>query len=84
MFMHGFVGGFRAGDGFVADVAGYGLGGFQRGGETLAGLPDLFPGHIGGGRHQRLRVFGQLSNFTASSLCLFVHKIDLADGGGSM
>jgi hypothetical protein len=47
-------------------------------------LPDLFPGHIGGGRHQRLRVFGQLSNFTASSLCLFVHKIDLADGGGSM
>jgi hypothetical protein len=41
------------------DVAGDFLGAFQRGGETVAGSPDFFTGHVGGGGHQRSRVFGQ-------------------------
>src|SRR3954462_7163342 len=46
---HGLVGGFGALHGLVANAAIDFFAVLQRGGEALAGLPDLFPGDIGGG-----------------------------------
>src|ERR1017187_5564190 len=73
MFTHGFVRGFRAFDRFVADTARNFLGAFQRGGETLAGVPDFFSGHIGGGGHQGARIFGERAHVITGCLCMFVH-----------
>jgi hypothetical protein len=74
MLMHGFIGNFRARDRFVPDLARNFPGAFQRGGETFAGFSDFFSGHIGGGGHQRLRVFGQLAGFITDCLCFSVHS----------
>ena len=73
MFTHGFVGSFRAFDRFVANTARDFLAAFQRGGETLAGFPDFFSGHVGGGGHQGARIFGERAHVIADCLCLFVH-----------
>jgi hypothetical protein len=74
MFMHSFIGNFRACDSFVPDLARDFPGAFQRGGETLAGFSDFCSSNIGGGSHQGLRVFGQLVRFITDCLCLFVHS----------
>jgi hypothetical protein len=43
------------------------------GGEALTGFFNLFAGHIGGCRHQRACVVGQLFNIMNHGLCWFVH-----------
>src|ERR1019366_3358236 len=73
MFTHGFVGGFCAGDCPVTDIARDFLGAVQRGGETLAGFPDFFSGHVGGGGHQGARIFGECAHVITGCLCMFVH-----------
>jgi len=75
MLMHGFVSGFRGLDRLVTDTSRDFLGTFQRGGETLAGFPHFFSSHIGGGGHQCLRVFGQLTHVTITCMCLFFHFV---------
>jgi len=65
MLMHGLVSHLGAFDGFLANAAIDFLAAFQCGRETLAGFADFFSGHIGGGRHQGLRVFGERSHVTA-------------------
>jgi len=73
MFPHGFVGSFRAFDRFIADTACDFLGAFQRGGEAFAGLPDILSGHVGGGGHQRPRIFGERAHVITGCWCMFVH-----------
>jgi hypothetical protein len=55
------------------------LGAFQRGGETLAGFPDFFSGHVGGGGHQGARVFGERAHVIAGCcVCLFIFSTVLS------
>src|SRR6266576_7273160 len=59
MFVHGLVGDLGAFDRLVAYTAIEFLAAFEGGGETLAGLADLFTRHVGRGGHQRPRIFGE-------------------------
>jgi len=69
----GLVRGFGAFDDFVPDVAGDLPAAIEGGGETLAGIANFFPGDIGGGRHQRAGVFGELSHVFTDRMCFFAH-----------
>ena len=77
MLVHGLVRSFCAFDRFVADAARDFLGAFQSSGETLAGFPDFFSSHVGGGGHQRARIVGELAHVIADCLSLFVHMFDM-------
>src|SRR5579862_9825957 len=59
MLAQGLVGRLGALDCFVSYPAIDLFAAFQRGGQTLAGLANLFPGHVGGRSHQSARIFGQ-------------------------
>jgi hypothetical protein len=73
--MHGFVGGLRGLDCFVADTARDFFGVFQCGGETPAGFPDFFSGHIGCRGHQGARVFGERTHVITGCVCMFAHNL---------
>src|SRR6185503_11965286 len=49
------------------------LAAFQRGGETLAGLPDFFARYVGGGGHQVARIFGERGHLIIECFCLVCH-----------
>jgi hypothetical protein len=69
VFMHGFIGGFGALNGFVADLTGNFFGAVQRGGKAFAGFPDFFVGDVRGCGRQRACVFSQL--IEVITICLF-------------
>jgi hypothetical protein len=75
MFMHGFIGSFRACDRFVPDIARDFLDTFQRIGETLAGIPDLFSSHVGSSRHQRASIFCERVNVVTGCMFMFFHIV---------
>jgi hypothetical protein len=71
--MHGFIGCFRACDRSVTKTAGNFLGVFECRGETLAGLPDFFSGHIGSGRHQGPGIFSKAAHVVGGGVFIFAH-----------
>src|SRR5450631_2421632 len=73
IFADGLVGDLGTGDGLVADIGRDVFGAVQCGGETLAGLPDFFAGHVGGGGQEFARVFGERAEVVTDGLGFFVH-----------
>ena len=73
VLVHGPVGGLGSLNGLVSNAAIHLLAAPQCGGKALAGFLDFFPGHVGGGVHQRARIFGQLTHVITDCLCLFAH-----------
>ena len=70
--MHGFVSGFRTGDGFIADIFCDFFGAFQGGGETLAGVGYFFSGYVSGGGHQGASIFSKCAQVAAGFMFMFV------------
>jgi hypothetical protein len=73
MLVHGLVGSSGSFDGLVADTARNFPGAIQSVGEPLAGFPDFFSGHVGGGGHQGLCIFGQPAHVILDCLRMSVH-----------
>jgi hypothetical protein len=78
VLMHGFVGGLRCLNCFVADTARDFFGVFQCGGQTLAGFPDFFSGHIGCRGYQGARVFGERTHVIGGCVRMSVHDLLLS------
>ena len=73
MLSHGLVSRLSAYDCLLTNAAIEFLAVFQRGGETLASHADFFSRHVGGGGHQRVRIFGQLAHIMAGCLCFLAN-----------
>jgi hypothetical protein len=78
VLMHGFVGGLRGLDCLVADPTRNFFAVFQCGGQTLAGFPDFFSGHIGCRGYQGARVFDERTHVIGGCVCMSVHNLLLS------
>jgi hypothetical protein len=74
MFMDGFIRRLGPDDRLIANAATDFLALFHGGAETLAGCPDFFSGHIGGGGHQIPGIISERAQSITGCVCLVVHS----------